>query len=526
MRSTHAKQLEGEVWDHLEKGDTRQAIGACERLNREFPNYASGWHTASQLALKLGNPAMALDAIREALRMEPEQVLWVLQEAQCLWRQGRTDEVRARVDALNDAELTTPYEYAALGLLLTNLGERHKAIDCYERAAEMGPDDARHAYNLASLQRTLGDFDAAEENFNKAIELDPADFEAYKLRSELRTWTPGRNHVDALEALLEKGIDEPHGRANVCYALAKELEDMGEPGRSFHYLARGATARRENMQYDLARDLGTIEAIRAAFSPELFQSAEPGYESAEPVFVLGMPRTGTTLVERILASHSAVHAAGELTNFATQMMALARKNATEKPANRDALVKLTTELDFAALGRAYVESTRPFTGHTAKFIDKLPLNYLYVGLIRLALPNATIIHVQRDPMDTIYAVYKTLFTDAYPFSYDLEELARYYVAYHGLMQHWHTVLPGSICTVRYEQLVAEPEAEARRLVSACGLEWQAACLEFHKNRDASMTASSVQVRKPVYQSSVGRWRDYETQLQPAVDILRAAGIDD
>jgi hypothetical protein len=239
-----------------------------------------------------------------------------------------------------------------------------------------------------------------------------------------------------------------------------------------------------------------------------------------------MPRTGTTLVERILASHSDVFAAGELSNFAVQMMAQVREKAAARAVSRDDIVRLTAGLDFASLGKAYVDSTRPATGHTARFIDKLPLNYLYAGLIHLALPNATIVHVQRDPMDTIYAVYKTLFVDAYPFSYDLEELARYFVAYHELMAHWHTALPNVIQTIRYEDLVANVDAEVRRLVDACGLDWQPDCLEFYRNKEASTTASSVQIRRPVYRSSVGKWRDYEARLQPAVTILRDAGIID
>jgi len=524
MPSTHAKQLEGEVWEKLKANDVRQAIAACERLNREFPNYAPGWHTASQVALQLGNAGMALDAIREALHMEPEHVSWVLQEAQCLWKLGRFSEVRARLPHLQTCELSTPYDCSLLGNLLTQAGERRKAIEYYERAAAMQPDDARHYYNIASLQRTLGDLDKAEANFDKAVFLNPSDYEAWKLRSELRTWTRENNHVDELEGILDKGVDNARGTANICYALAKELEDIGEPGRSFFYLKRGARSRRDNMQYDPERDIGTLHAIRDAFSKELFAGESAGHDSREPIFVLGMPRTGSTLVERILASHSDVFAAGELTNFAVEMMKLVRQKATPGSAGRDDLVKLSAAIDFAALGHAYVESTRPFTGHTAKFIDKLPLNYLYVGLIRLALPNAMIIHVQRDPMDTIYAVYKTLFVDAYPFSYELEELAHYYVAYHELMQHWHTVLPGSMLAVRYEDLVSDVENESRRLVESCDLQWQPGCLKFFDSDEASTTASSVQVRRPVYQSSVGRWLDYKKQLEPAVEILRRAGI--
>jgi hypothetical protein len=192
--------------------------------------------------------------------------------------------------------------------------------------------------------------------------------------------------------------------------------------------------------------------------------------------------------------------------------------------DRDELVRLSAELDFKKLGEAYISSTRPFTGHTARFIDKLPLNYLYVGLIHLALPNAKVINLKRNPLDTCYAIYKQLFVDAYPFSYDLEELGRYYVAYHQLMEHWHVVLPGVIHTVGYEDLVSDIESESRPLLEFCGLDWQPQCLKFHESKDASTTASTVQVRQPVYQSSVGKWRDYEKQMQPIVKILQQAGV--
>ncbi len=524
MKPTYASELEQQVWDLLDRHETQPAIAACERLNREFPNYASGWYTASQLALKLGNTAMALDAIREARRMDSEPAAWLLQEALCLWKLGQHEESRDRIGRLVLADMVTPYQCATLGQLLTNTGERKAAVACYERAAAMAPDDSRHFYNIAMLQRTLGEFDEAERNFDKAISLNPADHEAWKLRSELRTWTRGNNHVEALEELLNSGIEEPYARASICYALAKELEDIGETDRSFFYLRRGANYRRKNMRYDLERDLSTIRAIRSAYSAEFLARGSDGCDSRKPIFVLGMPRTGTTLVERILASHTDVTAAGELATFATEMMAQVRRNVTVPPASRDALVRLTTDIDFAALGRAYIAGTQPLAGDTPRFVDKLPLNYLYAGLIHLALPNASIVHVDRDPMDTIYAVYKTLFVDAYPFSYQLEELARYFVEYHRLMAHWKAALPGVIHSIRYEDLVADVELQSRQLVAACGLDWQARCLDFHLHEAASTTASAVQVRQPVYRSSVLKWRNHEAQLRPAFDILREAGI--
>jgi hypothetical protein len=201
---------------------------------------------------------------------------------------------------------------------------------------------------------------------------------------------------------------------------------------------------------------------------------------------------------------------------------LKAKSAARKM-SRDEMVVASADLDFAALGDAYLQSTRPLTGRTPRFVDKMPLNFLYVGLIRLALPNAKIIHLQRDAMDTCYAIYKQLFVDAYPFSYRLEELAQYYVGYRQLMEHWNAVLPGVVHTVHYEALVADLESESRRLLNFCGLEWQSQCLQFHKNPDASTTASTAQIRRPIYSSSIGKWRNYEQQLQPVADILQKAG---
>lgn len=519
-----AQQLEATVWSSIDGGDARAAIDACERLNREHPDFASGWHTASQLAFRLGNIEMALDAIRQATRLEPENSTWQLQEAKCLVKQGRQGPARAVVRRLAGQTLTTVYENAGVGMLLTELGERREAVRFYEAAAALAPDDARQYYNIACLQRTLGDLEDAETNFDRAIELNPHDYEAWKLRSDLRTQTPRRNHVEALETALGAGVTDHVGEANLCYALAKELEDLEEFERSFDYLARGATARRRQMQYDVERDLETMAAIRRVFSAGKLQASPPGYGNSEPIFILGMPRTGTTLVERILGGHSDVQSAGELPNFAIEMMRLVREASAGARPSRDEVVALSAGIDFARLGEAYIESTRDKTGSSPHFIDKMPLNYLYVGLINLALPGAKIVHVQRDPMDTCYAVFKNLFVDAYPFSYDLRELAHYYVAYHELMQHWHAALPGKIHTLRYEDLVNDVEKESRRLVAFCGLEWQPTILDFHARNEASTTASAAQVRQPVYSRSVGRWRDYEQQMQPVREIFRDAGI--
>jgi len=519
-----ARSLEASVWERLGKGDVKQAIAACEQLNHGFPEFASGWHTASQLALKINRPSIALTAIENAVALEPNNSAWLLQRALCFEKLGDIEQLTLQVERLLLQHLHTAYQHSTLGMLLTRLGRREQAVEIYEKARALQPDNARHYYNIACLQRSLGKIEAAEKNFDKTLELDPADYEAYKIRSELRKQTAGNNHVSALEQLLKSGIDNKRGMAHICYALAKELEDLGESESSFRYLRQGADARRSLMQYDIRRDIETIAAIQDTFNAELFAGHIAGDSNAEAIFIVGMPRTGTTLVERILSSHTDVFAAGELNNFALQMTALVRELAKDRKLSRDELVKVSAGIDFAKLGAAYVSSTRPFTGHTPRFIDKLPLNYLYVGLIHLALPNAKIINLKRQPLDTCYAIYKQLFLDAYPFSYDLEELANYYVAYHQLMEHWQTVLPGVMHSVEYETLVSDLQGESRRLLEFCELEWQPQVLKYYENKEASTTASTTQIRQPVYTSSVGKWRNYEQQLQPLVKILQQAGI--
>ena len=281
------------------------------------------------------------------------------------------------------------------------------------------------------------------------------------------------------------------------------------------------------MRYGIEGDLETMARIAALYDAEMFRGQASGDDNEEAIFVLGMPRTGTTLVERILASHSSTTAAGELNNFALQLAHLARQQPGVKgdSLKKSALVEISASLDFSQLGKAYIDSTRPLSGRTPRFIDKMPLNFLYAGLIHRALPRAKIIHLQRHPLDTCYAIYKTLFKDAYPFSYTQQELGRYYLAYRELMAHWEAVMPGVIHRVTYEALVDDVERESRRLLEYCDLPWEDGCLRFYENRAASTTASASQVREPVYRSSVGKWRCYREQLQPLRQLLEQSGVD-
>ena len=395
----------------------------------------------------------------------------------------------------------------------------------YERAVELAPNSADYLYNLGATYRFNGRIDQAERAWDSAIRLNPTYYEAYLLRSELKTQSIDDNHIEQLESVVSKGISDWNDEVFVCFALGKEYEDIGKESESFTWLQRACMTRRRHMKYDLQADLATVDKLIETFPASHFRTGSAGHRTEEPIFIVGMPRTGTTLVERVLSSHKDVTSAGELNNFALQLVEFAQHSTKQNGIDRFRLIEISAELDAAELGLRYLQSTRPFTGKTKRFIDKLPLNFLYSGLIHKSLPQAKIVHVKRHPVDTCFAMYKRLFRQAYPMSYDLIELARYYVAYRQLMSHWQEVLPGAIHEIEYEQLVENQEHETRRLLEYCRLPWDDACLAFEKNTAASTTASATQVRQPIYTSSIRTWKRYETHLQPLIEVLNKAGIE-
>lgn len=447
-----------------------------------------------------------------------------LRQLEALLMQQAMSAACDMAQALYQRACTTGMTARAWDKLAFYLGRMHQhaqALHCYDSALSLAPGEAALHFNRAMVLRFLGRMAEAEQAVNRCLALTPADSEALALRTDLRTQTAERNHVAQLQAQMQR-TNDPVARTRLHFALAKELEDLSRYQEAFSVLAAGARLRRTRMQYSVKQDLLIMDALRRQHDTAFLADRSGGYPSSEPVFILGMPRAGSTLLERMLASHSAFDSAGELDNFALQMVQQVK--ARGATAGREELVAQSRLIDFAALGKAYVDSTRPLTGHTPHFIDKLPLNFLYVGLIAKSLPKATIIHIHRNPMDSCYAMFKRLFHNAYPFSYQLDELAQYYAGYRRLMAHWHQCLPGRIIDVAYEDLVADAETTLTRVLSAMGLTFEPECLQYHRQQSASTTASAAQVRQQVYRSSVAKWRHYEQELAPLADALRAAGV--
>jgi tetratricopeptide (TPR) repeat protein len=518
-----ATNAHSEVLRLMQARDWRAADVACRRLNAQYPKFAVGWFSASRISMALGAAVNALDTIDQAVGLEPANPQFLMHRAQCCLALGRRGDALRAADMAERCASNNPALWDAIGTLRSYAGDQQRALAACDRAVTLAPQNPQFIYNRASVRRFMGDLEGAEQDYDRVIALAPRDYEAYMNRSELRVQTAARNHVTQLEALAPQSIADWRAQVQIRFALAKEYEDLGDYGKSFEYLRSGAKRRREHMRYDVATDVATVDWIMGVF-PGGPTDIAPGTSEDAPIFIIGLPRSGTTLVERILGSHSLVSSAGELDCLALAIVDAVRQRCGRAIVPRQELVALSATLDFAALGQDYLRRARAAFGGDGRFIDKMPLNYLYCGIIRRALPEAKMILVTRHPMAACYAMYKILFKDAYPFSYDLSEIGRYYIAYRRLMEHWRATMPGAIHELSYEDLVANQVQETHRLLGFCGLEWEEACIAFHQNPAATTTASAAQVRQPIYESSVSQWRHYEQQLAELRDRILSAGF--
>ena len=520
MSSTECTTADARELSYIESLLRVRQAAAAEKLARELTERcdAAEAHILLGRALqqqgRIEGALQAADTARSRASGHPGATLLAIE---CLLQ---TENHHRGIDELRSLEQSSRGHGRLLqdiGNLYSHLNLHQDAERCYGQAAGRTPGDSRALYNWATCLTALGRLEAAEQTLDRVISLAPEDHDAYYNRSTLRRQTLERNHVPELQSTLLTQ-SSPAARVALGYALAKELEDLGRWPESFAALRTAADTRRRVLSYRVEHDVATMAQIVGAFDADFCRPATcAGFESRRPIFIVGLPRSGTTLVDRILSSHSQVDSRGESSDLALVLMRLAGPAA-----DRSTLVQRATRVDPHELGRSFC-ARLPRTA-AARVIDKTPLNFLYLGLVAAALPQATLIHVRRSPLDVCYAMYKTLFRMAYPFSYDLSDLASYYSAYAALMQHWRDTLGPRLIEVDYEVLVADQEPTTRRLLEACDLSWEDACLEFHRNESPSLTASAAQVRQPLYNSSVGSWRRYERELQYLVDGLRANGI--
>jgi tetratricopeptide (TPR) repeat protein len=436
--------------------------------------------------------------------------------ATILLQLGRTSDAESVVCGALQCRPGVADAYDALAHVSMLLGQHERSNALYRQAVERAPGEARFWYNLASSERSFGRLVEAEFACDRAIALDPTQYASYLLRSELRLQSPDANHIGQLQSRLSRPNLPERARVILGYALAKELDDLRRFDEAFHWFAEAASARRRQLAYDVTVDERKLKQIAEAFPkvPQRYESE--GTDSTQFIFIIGLPRSGTTLLEHILSGLPRVRSNGETDNFSRSLLAAA-------PAGPDNIFARAAAADPHAVAEHYARlASSGATQH--KIVEKMPMNYLYLGAIRRALPRSSVVLVRRQPLDSCFAMYRTLFGAAYPFSYAFDDLARYYGAYDRLMQHWRASFGETLHEVEYEKLVEDPQRVGAQVASYCGLSWRAEAVEVHKSASVSLTASAAQVRRPIYGSSSGRWRHYRVHLKPLIQELRRQGV--
>jgi tetratricopeptide (TPR) repeat protein len=512
----------------LKSGRHDEVQAACQEVLKSAPENgpAAGeaYFLVGVCAYEQNALAPSVELFRRAVNADPTKPEYFMRLAASLVTlnlQAQALEAADQAAAFDPKDALT---LDSLGVIYSRIGAYDQAYALFKRAVEIEPANTGYLYNLGYGAQYLGDLDAARAAYKRILALDPNFERAYLAWVEITPQVREANYTKVLIDLFQNAWNSAERRLAIGHALAKTYEDIGEYDEAMDWLERAKSGWLKASGYSFAKD----QEIFAAAWDTVTEAATPtgGFSSEEPIFVVGLPRTGTTLVERILSSHPEVTSAGELMNFP---MLVKRGTGTTTPTLMDPeTLEAATKLDFTGLGAAYVKSTRPMTGVTARFIDKLPFNFLYAGLIHRALPQAKIVCLKREPMDAVLSNYRQMFQAQSPFhgySFDLEDIARYVAAFEILVEHWRQVLPQDwFLEVGYEALVAHQEAQTRRLVAFCGLDWDTRTLNFHENSAGVATASSAQVRAPMYGTSVGRWKKYGDRLKGVEGILAEASV--
>jgi tetratricopeptide (TPR) repeat protein len=509
-----------------------EALTSYGRTLALQPDHAGALYNRGMTLLELKRFDEALASYDRALALKPDYAEAFCNRGNALHQLKRFDEALASYEqtlALKPDHAEAVYN---CGNTLRERGDLYSALAHYRRALSLEPDLVEVYNNMGNVLQELGQLQEAQSAYREALRLDRNSTIAHLNLAVAKTFKPGDPHLAAMEALAAKadGLSKTD-RMQLDFALGKAYEDLRDYDRAFERLLAGNAAKRATIGYDEAATMALFDRVEAVFTKDLMLAKAGGgapSPSPSPIFIIGMPRSGTTLVEQIVASHPLVHGAGELLAFDDVVRNVRGPKGSTMP-----YPEFAAFVDDAALRQIGVRYLNLVGDLAAKHgarckqrvTDKMPSNYYFAGLIHLALPNAKIIHTVRDALDTCVSCFSKLFSaEQMNHTYDLGELGSYYRRYERLMAHWRTVLPAShFLDVSYEAVVADLEGQARRVIAFCGLPWDDRCLLFHKTGRSVRTASAIQVRQPIYNTAIGRWRVYERHLGPLLSALESGG---
>ncbi|MFT6692090.1 MAG: tetratricopeptide (TPR) repeat protein [Colwellia sp.] len=512
------KTLHQQAQKALNQGLYQQAHQLLILILQQDKFFADAYFLLAMIASAHHKSVKAIELIKQANLLAPNNAEYLSQLAKHYALEN--DHVQAVHFAELAARLTSKSSLTldTLGVAYSQMGLHEKAVSFFKKAVAINNNNPNYFYNLGASLKFTGDFDGAKNAYEKTISMVPNYYKAHAALTGLGNISADSNHITQLEQLFSQAqkVDD---KLYLGHALAREYESLKDFDKAFYYLNSAKKLKLEQFKYSIDEDKELFNSLKIYFQND-DHAPTKGFETDEPIFVVGMPRSGTTLVERIISQHSEVTSAGELQHFGLLLKKMA-KTTSNRVIDAETITA-TKHINFAELGNAYIESTRAITGKTAKFVDKMPLNVLYVGFILQALPKAKIICLDRNPLDTIVSNFRQLFAvnqSYYSYSYDLESTTEFYLLFKQLATLWLKLYPENFYFINYEKLVNAPVNEARQLIKFCNLPWQEQCVNIHQNSAPVATASALQVRSPINNRSVGNWKKYDTYLTSVKNIL-------
>jgi tetratricopeptide (TPR) repeat protein len=504
----------------LQAGKLGLAEPLVRKVLKEHPTDVSAMRLLADIGIQVSRYEDAKNLLERALELAPDFTLARNNYAVVLFRRQELTEALEQVDLLLKEDPNNPRYLILKGSVLVRMGTHLPALSIFEKILESYPRQAAAQLSYGHTLKTVGRVEESISAYRKAIEISPTIGEAYWSLANLKTFRFADEDIAAMRAAITLEGGDADDQSHIAFALGKALEDRREYNESFKYYKRGNAIRRIEHIFDPKKNMfNSVRQIHTCTAGFFEQRAGQGCQAPDPIFIVGLPRAGSTLLEQILASHSSVEGTAELPDI----IAISRELGGRKKDNPATLYpEILAELSpqkLQKLGEDYLESTRIQRSDTPFFIDKMPNNFLHIGLIHLILPRAKIIDARRHPMAGCFAGYKQLFAKGQTFTYDLTDVGHYYRNYVKVMDHWDEVLPGRVLRVQYEDMVADSDTQIRRVLEHCELPFEEQCLRFYETDRAIRTPSAEQVRQPIFQEGLEQWRHYETHLNPLKKAL-------
>jgi len=501
-------------------GKTGQAEQLCRNYLNDHPDDASAIRLLAEIGLQVGVLVDAERLMERCLELAPDWELAYMSYAKILSRREKLEQALEQADQLLKKDPEKPAYLALRASILVRMGDYENAIPCYENILEHYPGQSRIMLSYGHALKTVGQQDRAVEAYRNSISIKPSFGDAYWSLANLKTFRFDEEDIDSMREKLETGAGSREDFFHLCFALGKALELRGEYDESFRHYELGNRIKEQLSGYEADRISDFVRRMKESCPPELFTKNEnSGCPAPDPIFIVGLPRSGSTLLEQILASHSQVDGTKELIHILAIARRLGRADKKSDPSRYPQNLKDLEAGQLRELGEEYLDRTAIQRDSAPFFTDKMPNNFLHIGLIALILPRAKIIDARRHPMAACFSGFTQLFARGQSFTYGLKNVGRYYRDYVDLMDHWDEMLPGRVHRVQYESMVTDTENQVRRMLDYCGLDFEESCLEFYKTDRAVRTASSEQVRQPIYSGALEHWRNFESQLDDLKEAL-------